>query len=250
MGYAMAGLLSGLGQGINEAGKTLEQRREEAMKWAAELQLTQEKADAEAKLDQSKEDRADQRLTYTEQGANARTAATIAGESARQASQQTFTQKLEGIKYQREQNLVTLRGEVERQGIQFSKNLETQLNRGDVVGQDWGPVDRKTGQAELILYTKGGKTIHTGEQVMAPESRNNMGRLAPAPGVQPTGGNPFVSAIGAAGGSPAPIAAPQPATDPNAWQSKVPLARQLLGPNASPQQINQKAQELYSKYGG
>lgn len=195
MGYMMAGLLSGIGQGIAKAGDTLEKRREAALDWANKLQAAQEAQTAETQRATLNNDRADKRLAFTEGNTNMRTAAQLDATAANQ--QAGFTQQLtmEQVREQAQQRLARLQNNLEIVRDAKKHALEEGDNSTEVKDVVPGPLD-DNGNAHAIVIFKDGTTKDTGV-VYNPGNnvKPNYGRPVTAKGGK---ANPFGGGAGVA----------------------------------------------------
>lgn len=181
MGYQMAGLLSGIGQGLVSAGQMLEQRRREALVLAqqeANRRAEQVEWDRRNELTTAarRADRADEhrnRLAIVDRQGDismSRDQARFNQQDQNREDNQRHALTIEERRRRSAADLARLRSSLAGANNERSARLEAELGAANVHGIVYGPADQQ-GNAEVIIVNRNGQLRGTGRRVRPPGSR-------------------------------------------------------------------------------
>lgn len=178
MGFKTAGLLAGLGAGLQTVGQSIEQRREEALKQLQQqimFERQQRAIDERQKAgfehqDQIENDRQDRQ--DTRQQAALKNQREIADanrdfQSGEHAKDRSFRAQQSALERQSRVNLAQLNSRLGTARDAASIRLRDMLNDSDTHGITYGKADAN-GLSEVIIVTNDGQMKPTGRRVLAP----------------------------------------------------------------------------------
>lgn len=178
--FGLLGALSGLGQGMTQAGESIIARRERALAEAKALAAEQRKRAQQLEDKASDRDFELKTLGVKGEQAAARTELAVKGRleaidrtaghaAARQEDSQAFTAEQKAADRAAQRELVKVRAQAERENIRFSKTLQDQLDDDNTQGITYGKQDpKRPDYKRLLIIKKDGSVVDGGAWAYKP----------------------------------------------------------------------------------
>lgn len=183
MGYVTAGLLSGIGAGLQTVGKTIEDRRQQALEWARKELIAQQDREARAAENAAQREHSALTTMYRETQANRRHKETLTTRETLHEDGQVHEAEMEKEKQRGRERLENLRAQNQLKTDAASIRLREKLDDPDIYGVSYGKPD-ESGMAELFFITNDRRVISSGEYMMIPESRDGKTGRSSGPRVK------------------------------------------------------------------